>query len=292
MCEICNKKFKNSNGLAKHLRLLHNISLLEYYVKYKNFDIPKCPYCGNNCKIRKGIVFQKTCCSNECVKKSSSNLKHSDETKKVLSEKRKKWLKNNPDKHPWKNNKKFISKPCEKLKKDLIKNNIKFETEITPIQDRGYSIDIAIIEKRIGLEVNGNQHYNSDKTLKEYYVNRKKLIEENGWKLYDIHYTKVYNDNFVDDLIKIINGENVKIDLDFKIFKKTQRYCECGRIMQKYGKNKKCRICTSKSKRKVCRPNKETLIKEIESLGYRGTGRKYDVSDNAIRKWIKQYKVL
>lgn len=39
--------------------------------------------------------------------------------------------------------------------------------------------------------------------------------------------------------------------------------------------------------RKVERPTKEVLMLEIETLGYSGAGRKYGVSDNAIRKWLK-----
>ena len=31
---------------------------------------------------------------------------------------------------------------------------------------------------------------------------------------------------------------------------------------------------------------------EIEKLGYKGTGKKYGVSDNSIRKWIKTYEKL
>ena len=42
--------------------------------------------------------------------------------------------------------------------------------------------------------------------------------------------------------------------------------------------------------RKVERPPYGVLIKEIEENGYSATGRKYGVSDNAIRKWIKIYK--
>lgn len=41
-----------------------------------------------------------------------------------------------------------------------------------------------------------------------------------------------------------------------------------------------------KEKRKL-RPDYNTLLSEVEILGYSGTGRKYGVSDNAIRKWIK-----
>lgn len=38
------------------------------------------------------------------------------------------------------------------------------------------------------------------------------------------------------------------------------------------------------------RPSFDQLKKEIDEFGYCGTGRKYGVSDNAIRKWEKKYK--
>ena len=43
------------------------------------------------------------------------------------------------------------------------------------------------------------------------------------------------------------------------------------------------------SQRMVERPPFEQLQQEIKELGYLGTGRKYGVSDNSIRKWIKTY---
>lgn len=42
--------------------------------------------------------------------------------------------------------------------------------------------------------------------------------------------------------------------------------------------------------RKAKRPNYETLCKKIDEMGYLGTGKKYGVSDNAIRKWKKSYE--
>ena len=113
MCKICKIEFKNKNSLAKHLRI-HNLSLIDYYIKYENLEIPKCK-CGNFCKLRKGIEFTKTCCEYKC-KSEQHKRKHSEESKKLISEKRIEWLKNNPDKHPWKKNTKFISIPCEILK--------------------------------------------------------------------------------------------------------------------------------------------------------------------------------
>lgn len=50
---------------------------------------------------------------------------------------------------------------------------------------------------------------------------------------------------------------------------------------------KTCGVCRPLEARRVRRPPLDTLRKDIEELGYCGTGRKYGVSDNAIRKWLK-----
>ena len=50
----------------------------------------------------------------------------------------------------------------------------------------------------------------------------------------------------------------------------------------------RCRKCSSLEKRKIKnRPTKDELRRDVENLGFRGTGRKYGVSDNAIRKWLE-----
>jgi len=52
--------------------------------------------------------------------------------------------------------------------------------------------------------------------------------------------------------------------------------------------NKKQKIKVKKQrKRKVERPDMDVLLNEVKQYGYSATGRKYGVSDNAIRKWIK-----
>ena len=43
--------------------------------------------------------------------------------------------------------------------------------------------------------------------------------------------------------------------------------------------------------RKADRPDYETLCREISQFGFVGTGKKYGVSDNAIRKWKKNYEL-
>lgn len=42
--------------------------------------------------------------------------------------------------------------------------------------------------------------------------------------------------------------------------------------------------------RRVERPPYAQLIREIEETSYLAVGRKYGVSDNAIRKWVRQYE--
>jgi hypothetical protein len=42
--------------------------------------------------------------------------------------------------------------------------------------------------------------------------------------------------------------------------------------------------------RKVRRPPQEQLLAEIEATGYSAVGRKYGVSDNAVRKWVRFYE--
>jgi hypothetical protein len=43
-------------------------------------------------------------------------------------------------------------------------------------------------------------------------------------------------------------------------------------------------------RRKAHRPPLPVLLRDVDRLGYVGTGRKYGVSDNAVRKWLVWYK--
>lgn len=89
-------------------------------------------------------------------------------------------------------------------------------------------------------------------------------------------------------------GKNVKDqkikNIDNKNKTKNEKYCSCGKKIDK--RSKKCKSCNnielSLLLRKVERPEYDTLLKNIKDFGYSGTGRKYNVSDNTIRKWIKQ----
>jgi hypothetical protein len=66
----------------------------------------------------------------------------------------------------------------------------------------------------------------------------------------------------------------------------SQRYCSsyCGL------RRKRKPAVPRPERRRAERPPYEGLRHDVETLGYRATGRKYGVSDNAIRKWIRQYE--
>ena len=66
---------------------------------------------------------------------------------------------------------------------------------------------------------------------------------------------------------------------------------DCGEVIEL--SNKYCSMnCARFSKRKVDRPDKETLETELANSSWSGLGRKYGVSDNAVRKWAKTYGLI
>jgi hypothetical protein len=63
-----------------------------------------------------------------------------------------------------------------------------------------------------------------------------------------------------------------------------QRYCSrrCGRVAPPNGGPRP-------ATRKVARPPYAQLVREVHALGWSAVGRRYGVSDNAVRKWVAQY---
>lgn len=107
------------------------------------------------------------------------------------------------------------------------------------------------------------------------------------------HINGIHNDNRLENLrivcpncnagLETFAGKNnIKVNPD--------KTCKCGNT--KHKTSIACNKCNGLEKRKIQRPDKEQLLKEIDELGYSVTGRKYGVSDNAIRKWIKNYEKI
>lgn len=108
------------------------------------------------------------------------------------------------------------------------------------------------------------------------------------------HINGTHNDNRIENLRIVCPncaatldthcGKNLK-----KYNKKKMYFCKnCGEKKQKGAGL--CRKCSDNAKRVVERPSLDELRKSINEIGYSATGRKYGVSDNSIRKWIKNYE--
>jgi hypothetical protein len=83
----------------------------------------------------------------------------------------------------------------------------------------------------------------------------------------------------------LVPQQCVRCDTEFMPKYRGQRYCSryCGSRWDRTGK-------PVAGARKVERPPYPQLLREIEEHGYLGVGRRYGVSDNAIRKWVRQYE--
>lgn len=307
-CDFCDLETNNSLSFASHLKSCNIVkdNLDRIISEYENGTTLR--EIIKNYKISSLLInriFKKYSIhkrSNSESRIGKIGHKHTDETKKKMSNNRKEFLKNNPNKHPWKSPDKFKSIPCEKFKIVLDEINISYIPEMTISNDRYYSIDIAFPEYKIGIEINGNQHYNSNGTLKEYYQKRHEYITSLGWKLYEIHYSQCFDKNKIKGIIdKVLKDKDNIYDFDYseylltKLNSKSKNVCECGKEIQKA--SKKCLKCNSTyrkqdtTRRKIKnRPSKENLIKDVDDIGYSATGRKYGVSDTSIRKWIKSYE--
>jgi len=144
-----------------------------------------------------------------------------------------------------------------------------------------------------------NSTYNNRTNLKRELINNE-IFEEKcaicgmlpewyGLKLVLIldHINGINNDNRVENLRLLCPNCNSQTDTFCGRHRKQRYYCTvCGKE-RKSKHSKICNKCSGISNRKVAdRPNIEKLQEDINDLGYCGTGRKYGVSDNAIRKWL------
>ena len=193
-CKKCDKEISGKDAGAHSRWCGHSKNLTRI-----------CKVCG---KTFENEDRRRSLCSDECRHERIVTTFKNDELRKHLSNKRKAYLKNNPEKHPWKRSNKFISEPCQNLKDVLAKRQIPFASEYTPLEDRFFAIDIAFPALKLGIEVNGEQHYNRDGTLKNYYQERHNLITAAGWKLYEIHYSICYNAQRLNDIVDMLIREN------------------------------------------------------------------------------------
>jgi hypothetical protein len=106
------------------------------------------------------------------------------------------------------------------------------------------------------------------------------------------HINGINNDNRIENLRIVCPNCNATLDTHCSSNRNKNninlnKICKCGRIKDKKSPN--CKKCDSIKQRKVERPTLLQILKDIEDSNYVLTGKKYGVSDNTIRKWIRQY---
>ena len=241
----------------------------------------------------------------------------SAEVKKRISEKRTEYLRKNPDKYFWKKNSKNVSVPCERFKSKLRENNILFEEEYEPLEDRLFAVDIAFPYLGVIIEVNGTQHYDKNGLLTEYFQKRHDLIKNKGWHIIEMHYALFFKDEACDKIITDIKSKDITnykeyivhtdyrfnimkegnlirepspVELIHKPKKSQMNICPTCNKHSKYRISNQCKYCRHISDRLVVRPPLSKLLKYVVDIGCSGTGRMYGVSGNAIREWINYYQ--
>lgn len=95
------------------------------------------------------------------------------------------------------------------------------------------------------------------------------------------HHSPELDFNMVLERIINISNDHIKV----KNKKDLNKCVECNSVISKWGK--RCRTCDQKSRRKVERPDTESLKESVKKYGYSKVGRDYNVTGKTIKKWIK-----
>lgn len=192
-------------------------------------------------------------------------------------------------------------------KKSLGANAIKRKKSISEILIENSDFDRTHLKKRL-----------YDEGLKERFCEMKDCGQGEVWmgkkmSLILDHINGVYNDNRIENLRIVCANCNATLPTHcgkHNKKEKVQKTCiDCGGDISKSAV--RCNVCSNKNKgyigpkkntnpnwrtepklnkRIVQRPPHSQLQQEISEFGYSATGRKYGVSDNAVRKWLKSYE--
>lgn len=294
-CNICDREFENKGGYVSHIKTCDYVNtikdeIISLYVDSfigineigKKFNI------GKDTVIK--VLGDKKRSISEGVKIARKKYPEryicSEETKEKIRKKRIQFMKNNPDKTAWRTSN--LSYP-EKLfleKLEILNWGEKYSI-IREFCVFPYFIDFAFVNEKVAIEIDGSQHLLEDRRIKD--IKKDELLINNGWSVIRISEKEVKT-NLDEIMLKIENILNTKIS--------TQKY-NLGLLSTPIGYQKKekntfgytkSQFESSVKQRKIERPDFETLKKEINEYGFVKTGKKYGVSDNAIRKWLKFYE--
>jgi very-short-patch-repair endonuclease len=293
-CKICNRYIDNLGNLNQHIKKcekLHIIKdeIIDLYVNKNNSvrDLrKKFKLQSDDIKIILGDKTRSLSEANKLSrKKYPEKFKHTEESKKIMREKRLEFMKNNPHKTAWRLSN--ISYP-EKLCIDHIEKNgldkkyaIVREYSVFP-----YFIDFAFVNQMVAIEIDGSQHLLPER--KERDDKKDKLLNELGWLVIRVSEKEIKTNinNVFDEIVLILNKKPKINNVRIGMVVKPKKY-------QKKERNEfgftESEIKSKFKQRKVKRPPLSVLLEQTKQMGFPKTGKLYNVSENTIRKWIKAY---
>jgi very-short-patch-repair endonuclease len=293
-CKICNRKLSNLGNLNQHIKKCEKLSqikdeVIRLYVddSFSVMDLrKKFKIQSDDIKIILGDKVRSSSDANKLGhKKYPEKFKHTEESKKIMREKRLEFMKNNPEKTAWRLSN--ISYP-EKLFIEYVELNcldkkysITREYSVFP-----YFIDFAFVNQMVAIEIDGSQHLLPER--KESDNKKDTLLNNLGWFVVRVSENEIKtNINGVfNKIISILDEKpkvnNIKIGMVVhpKKYQRTER--------NEFGFTEK-QIQSIKSQRKQVRPPLSVLLEQTKQMGFPKTGKLYNVSENTIRKWIIAY---
>ncbi len=97
----------------------------------------------------------------------------------------------------------------------------------------------------------------------------------------------------IEDLLKRVRRPEADRERFVRRAREAPRITHCG-ICEKLTKNKHfcSNSCRGFAHRVAVRPSEQELLNLVETLPYTAVAKKYGVSDNAVRKWVKYYSKM
>lgn len=210
VCQYCGKEIGNKGCLVLHEK---------YCLKNPNRIISKTQAYKEDKDSRRNET-------GKIIKHGNIGKHLSNEHKQKLRESYHKWISEN--KAIFNKYSSGQSKACEIFKQTLKNNGIDFIEEYMPYwKERGFRLDIAFPDTKIGIEINGTQHYNSDGSLNDGTIEKQKFFEDKGWKIIQIYYKDAIKESpsCLTEILKlpIRDKQYIKEDFDTHIKIKNEK---------------------------------------------------------------------
>lgn len=261
-CKFCGKEFDKSHSLGGHVyhckygpyynESMQNLANARKSIRFHHERMEQeCPYChkifGNqgafarhekSCPLNPNATVSKTCTERIERERRRNERKTVDEfgnvtmlpvKKKPLTEEHKEKLRKAYWRWITEHHDVFVkyssgqSNAAEHFKKVLRSNGIDFVEEYMPYwKEKGYRLDIAFPDEKIGIEINGTQHYEKDGTLNKNTLEKQKFFEDRGWKILQIYYTDALKEKpmCLNEILKLPIRDKQYIKEDFDIRKR------------------------------------------------------------------------